>query len=125
MKLKYYFDKDIVYNLSYIERDSGGMVVFYKCLILLIVCVDFIYLMINKSNKLFYISNHSYQVKDASLYSIIRIYQVSVLLFVIAIIGILDINFMWLLVMIMIVFEFVIVKVALKKNYLEVISQKK
>lgn len=125
MKLKYDFDKDIVYNLSYIERDGGGMVIFYKCLILMIVCVDFIYLMINKSNKLFYISNHSYQVKDASLYPIIRIYQVSILLFVIAIIGILDINFMWLLVMIMIVFEFVIVKVALKKNYLEVISKKK
>ena len=90
----------------------------------MIVCVDFIYLMINKNNKLFYISNHSYQVKDTSLYPIIRIYQVSILLFVIAIIGILDINFMWLLVTAMMVLEFVIVKVALKKNYLELMSKK-
>lgn len=80
--------------------------------------------MINKNNKLFYISNHSYQVKDTSLYPIIRIYQVSILLFVIAIIGILDINFMWLLVTAMMVLEFVIVKVALKKNYLELMSKK-
>ncbi|MCU7189993.1 MULTISPECIES: hypothetical protein [Turicibacter] len=100
------------------------MIIFYKCLILMIVCVDFIYLMINKNNKLFYISNHSYQVKDTSLYPIIRIYQVSILLFVIAIIGILDINFMWLLVTAMMVLEFVIVKVALKKNYLELMSKK-
>ncbi|MTL37814.1 hypothetical protein GMA24_08895, partial [Turicibacter sanguinis] len=107
-----------------IERDGRGMIIFYKCLILMIVCVDFIYLMINKNNKLFYISNHSYQVKDTSLYPIIRIYQVSILLFVIAIIGILDINFMWLLVTAMMVLEFVIVKVALKKNYLELMSKK-
>ena len=124
MKLTYDFDKDILYNLSSIERDGRGMIIFYKCLILMIVCVDFIYLMINKNNKLFYISNHSYQVKDTSLYPIIRIYQVSILLFVIAIIGILDINFMWLLVTAMMVLEFVIVKVALKKNYLELMSKK-
>ena len=124
MKLTYDFDKDILYNLSYIERDGRGMIIFYKCLILMIVCVDFIYLMINKNNKLFYISNHSYQVKDTSLYPIIRIYQVSILLFVIAIIGLLDINFMWLLVTAMMVLEFVIVKVALKKNYLELMSKK-
>ena len=79
--------------------------------------------MINKNNKLFYISNHSYQVKDTSLYPIIRIYLVSILLFVIAIIGILDINFMWLLVTAMMVLEFVIVKVALKKNYLELCKE--